>query len=56
LRELYADDPVETAEWLESIDVVVRYRGTERALFLVQKLESWLRDRGVSAPQPPYSA
>ena len=34
------DDPVETVEWLKSIDAVVRYRGPERALFLVQKLES----------------
>ncbi len=50
------DDPVETVEWLESIDAVVRYRGPERALFLVQKLESSLRDQGVSALRPPYSA
>jgi len=49
-------DPVETAEWLESIDAVVRYRGPERALFLLRKLESRLRDQGVSALQPPYSA
>ena len=50
------DDPAETAEWLESIDAVVRWRGPERALQLVQKLESWLRDQGVSALQTPYSA
>ncbi|HXZ17785.1 MAG TPA: pyruvate dehydrogenase (acetyl-transferring), homodimeric type, partial [Roseiarcus sp.] len=50
------DDLAETAEWLESIDAVVRWRGPERALQLVQKLESWLRDQGVSALQTPYSA
>ena len=50
------DDPIETREWLDSIDAVVRYRGPERALFLLQKLETWLRDQGVSALQPPYSA
>ena len=50
------DDPIETREWLNSIDAVVRYRGPERALFLLQKLETWLRDQGVSALQPPYSA
>ncbi len=49
-------DPVETAEWLDSIEAVVRFRGPERALFLVGKLESWLRAQGVSALQPPYSA
>ena len=47
------DDPVETREWLESVEAIVRFRGPERALFLVQKLESWLRDQGVSALQPP---
>ena len=50
------DDPIETREWLDSIDAVVRYRGPERALFLLQKLETRLRDQGVSALQPPYSA
>ena len=50
------DDPVETREWLKSVEAIVRFRGPERALFLVQKLESWLRDQGVSALQPPYSA
>ena len=49
-------DAVETAEWLDSIDAVVRFRGPERALFLVQQLESRLRAQGVSALQPPYSA
>ena len=50
------DDPIETHEWLESIEAIARYRGPERALFLVQKLETWLREQGVSALQPPYSA
>ncbi len=50
------DDPVETREWLESIDAILRHRGPERALFLLQKLETQLRDQGVSALQPPYSA
>ncbi len=50
------DDPIETREWLDSIEAIVRYRGPERALFLLQKMESQLRDQGVSALQPPYSA
>ncbi len=50
------DDPIETREWLDSIDAIVRYRGPERALFLLQTLETQLRDQGVSALQPPYSA
>ncbi len=49
------DDPIETREWLDSIDAIVRYRGPERALFLLHKLETWLRDQGVSALQPPYT-
>jgi hypothetical protein len=56
-REIEADDdPIETREWLDSIDAIVRYRGPERALFLLHRLETWLRDQGVSALQPPYSA
>ncbi len=40
----------------KSIDAVLRYRGPERALALVHKLEARLRAQGVSALQPPYSA
>jgi pyruvate dehydrogenase E1 component len=31
-------DPVETQEWLESIDAVLKVHGAERAHFLLERL------------------
>ncbi len=59
----------ETREWLESLHYVLRKHGPERALQLVEELQSELRRRGVTVPfttttpyvntipvdlQPPY--
>ena len=49
-------DPAETREWLDAVDSVIRRQGPERALFLMHRLETWLREQGVAALQPPYSA
>ncbi|RIK66698.1 MAG: pyruvate dehydrogenase (acetyl-transferring), homodimeric type [Planctomycetota bacterium] len=62
-------DPVETREWLESLEAVVGAQGPERAQFLLTALHDWARTRGVAVPfnantpyvntipvnrQPPY--
>lgn len=49
-------DPLETREWLESLDAVLAGAGSERAQFLIQRLEARLRDRGSVALAQPYSA
>lgn len=62
-------DPVETREWLESLEAVVVNAGPERAQFLLTALRDWAHTRGVAVPfnantpyvntiplsqQPPY--
>ncbi len=49
-------DPLETQEWLESLDAVMRDSGSERAQFLLHQLEERLRETGVRSPTLPYSA
>ena len=46
-------DPVETREWLESLDGVIEVEGAERAHFLLDKLIGGARRRGAPVP---YSA
>ena len=43
-------DPIETQEWLESIDSVMRARGPERAHFLLEKLVDFTRRSGAYLP------
>ena len=62
-------DPVETAEWLESLEYVIESRGLDRAAFIIQSLRHRARQMGVVLPhstvtpyintipaneQPPY--
>ena len=62
-------DPQETQEWLDSLEYVLKTKGPERALQLVEAVQSELRRRGVTLPfvlttpyvntitadhQPPY--
>jgi pyruvate dehydrogenase E1 component len=46
-------DPVETREWLDALDSVLAFEGTERARFLLGELATEGRRRGAPAP---YSA
>jgi pyruvate dehydrogenase E1 component len=46
-------DPVETREWLEALDSVLAFEGTDRARFLLGELSAEGRRRGAPAP---YSA
>jgi len=40
-------DPVETREWLEPLEAVIRDCGPERGLFLLGQLKERARDRGI---------
>ena len=44
-------DPVETAEWLESLDAVVAQRGVERARYVLLRLLARARDHGVGVAE-----
>ncbi len=43
-------DPVETAEWIESLQAVVQRAGPERAEFLLGRLADWARHHRVRVP------
>ena len=49
-------DPLETCEWMESLDAVLHNAGSERAQFLLQQLEERLRNSDSVALAQPYSA
>src|SRR6202161_4763064 len=49
-------DPIETQEWLESIDSVMRAQGPERAHFLLGKLVDFTRRSGAYLPFKPNTA
>jgi pyruvate dehydrogenase E1 component len=49
-------DPVETREWLESIDSVLRMHGPERAHFLLERLIDYTRRSGAYLPFKPNTA
>ena len=49
-------DPIETQEWLESIDSVMRAQGPQRAHFLLEKLVDFTRRSGAYLPFKPNTA
>ncbi len=57
-RFLEDHDPQETAEWLESLDAVLRHSGPERAKFLLEQLMAHLAHRArtplIGAITTPY--
>jgi pyruvate dehydrogenase E1 component len=50
LRENGDFDADETAEWLEALDQVIQYRGTERASYLLEQLLKRSYNKGVKLP------
>ncbi|HUK02037.1 MAG TPA: pyruvate dehydrogenase (acetyl-transferring), homodimeric type [Steroidobacteraceae bacterium] len=56
LPKLQDLDPVETQEWLESIDSVLRVHGAERAHFLLERLIDHTRRSGAYLPFKPNTA
>ncbi len=49
-------DPLETSEWLESIDSVLGQHGPERAHFLLNKMIDFARRSGAYLPYSPNTA
>jgi pyruvate dehydrogenase E1 component len=49
-------DPVETREWLESIDSVLKLHGPERAHYLLERLIDYTRRSGAYLPFKPNTA
>jgi pyruvate dehydrogenase E1 component len=49
-------DPIETSEWLESIDSVLSQHGPERAHFLLNKMIDFSRRSGAYLPYSPNTA
>ena len=49
-------DPVETREWLESIDSVLKAEGPERAHFLIDRMVEHARRSGAYLPYSPNTA
>jgi pyruvate dehydrogenase E1 component len=49
-------DPVETQEWLESIDSVLKTHGPERAHFILERLIDYTRRSGTYLPFKPNTA
>lgn len=50
-REWVDDDPVETQEWLDALDAVIKAQGEERAVFLLKKLIDQAYDYDLSLPR-----
>ncbi|HSG58281.1 MAG TPA: pyruvate dehydrogenase (acetyl-transferring), homodimeric type [Woeseiaceae bacterium] len=49
-------DPLETSEWIESIDSVLAQHGPERAHFLLNKMIDFARRSGAYLPYSPNTA
>ena len=49
-------DPIETTEWLESIDSVLSQHGPERAHFLLNQMIDYSRRSGAYLPYSPNTA
>ncbi len=56
LPKLQDLDPVETQEWLESMDSVLKVHGSERAHFLLERLIDYTRRSGAYLPFKPNTA
>ena len=49
-------DPLETSEWLESMDSVLKHHGPERAHFLLNRVIDFARRSGAYLPYSPNTA
>ncbi|MAO49765.1 MAG: pyruvate dehydrogenase (acetyl-transferring), homodimeric type [Pusillimonas sp.] len=49
-------DPDETREWLEALESVLDVSGSDRALFLLSRLEDCVKSHGIKPNVLPYSA
>ncbi|MEZ0151953.1 MAG: pyruvate dehydrogenase (acetyl-transferring), homodimeric type [Candidatus Reddybacter sp.] len=51
IREWVDEDPVETQEWLDALDAVIKNQGEERAVFLLKQLIDQAYDHDLSMPR-----
>lgn len=49
-------DPIETRDWLQAIESVIREEGVERAQYLIDQLLAEARKGGVNVAAAPVSA
>ena len=56
IAEAADTDPGETREWLESLEASVREAGSERGLFLLERLEERAQTLGIVPHVQPFSA
>ena len=49
-------DIIETREWIESFDSLIRAQDSTRALFVLRRLEEHAKELGLLAAAAPYSA
>ena len=49
-------DPLETQEWLESLEGMIHHAGPARAAFVLKQLEALAKQLGVAVNAPPYSS
>ena len=45
------EDPIETQEWLDALDAVIKNQGEERAVFLLKQLVDQAYDYDLSPPR-----
>ena len=50
------DDPIETKEWLDSLNAVLASSGVERAQYLLRVLGQAAQNKGIASLEQPYSA
>ena len=48
MTQLLDDDPVETREWLDSLQAVLRHQGGKRAAYLIDELTDEARRAGLA--------
>lgn len=58
LQQFVADDadPLETGEWIESLETLTATQGRERASYVLSRVQQHARDMGVSSTGLPFSA
>ncbi len=55
-EERHDSDPLETAEWIASVEAVTRHAGIRRTEFLLDELRRWCHRRQVTFPYAPNTS
>ena len=43
-------DPLETKEWIDSVNALIEHSGTERAHYIIEKIINFSRTNGIKVP------